>query len=229
MINLISSLLHLFYPQGCAICGLSLASSEQQLCLQCLLQLPVTSFQHFSDNPVEKLFYGRVNIQHAMAAYYFSKASVMRKLVHQVKYKHKRELGVFLGKQMGQMLLQSNWIQEITCIVPVPVHPKREKARGYNQAALLAKGIAAVTGIPLLQQALIRTSFKGSQTSKGRILRWQNVSQAFQLINPAQFSADHILLVDDVITTGATTEACGRLFQDAKIPLSICCLAYARH
>ena len=164
-----------------------------------------------------------------MAAYYFSKASVMRKLVHQVKYKHKRELGVFLGKQMGQMLLQSHWIQEITCIVPVPVHPKREKARGYNQAALLAKGIAAVTGIPLLQQALIRTSFKGSQTSKGRILRWQNVSQAFQLINPAQFSADHILLVDDVITTGATTEACGRLFQDAKIPLSICCLAYARH
>jgi ComF family protein len=130
---------------------------------------------------------------------------------------------------MGKMLAQTSWIHQITCIIPVPITKKREKFRGYNQSALLSAGIAAVIGKPVLPHALKRVVFTASQTRKNRILRWQNVEHAFSLVQPDLLKGEHVLLIDDVITTGATTEACGKLFQQANIPFSICSLAYARH
>ena len=130
---------------------------------------------------------------------------------------------------MGKMLAQTNWIHQITCIVPVPITKKRERMRGYNQSALLSTGIAAVIGKPVLSHALKRVVFTASQTRKNRILRWQNVEHAFSLDQPDLLKGEHVLLIDDVITTGATTEACGKLLQQANIPFSICSLAYARH
>lgn len=224
-----TALLHLCFPHVCESCGITLTPTEAFLCHQCMTRLPCTGFQHFAENPVEKLFYGRVQVQHALAAYYFSQASMLRKLVHKIKYRHKRKLSIYMGRQMGKILAQTSWIQQITCIVPVPITKKREKFRGYNQSALLAAGIAAVIGKPVLPHALKRVRFTSSQTRKGRVLRWQNVQHAFQLEQAELLKNEHVLLIDDVITTGATTEACGKLFQQANIPFSICSLAYARH
>lgn len=224
-----SALLHLCFPHACESCGNCLTATESSLCHQCMIRLPHTGFQHFTENPIEKLFYGRLKVQHALAAYYFSPASMLRKLVHKIKYRHKKKLALYLGKQMGLILAQSSWIQHITCIVPVPLTKKREKYRGYNQATMLSQGISQVIGKPVLPHVLKRVRFKGSQTKKNRIMRWQNVAQAFQLNHPELLQGEHILLIDDVITTGATTEACGKLFQQANIPFSICCLGYARH
>lgn len=224
-----TALLHLCFPHVCESCGNTLTHTEAFLCLQCTVQLPRTGFQHFTENPVEKLFYGRLQVQHALAAYYFSQASMLRKLVHKIKYRHKKKLTFYMGKQMGKILAQTSWINQITCIVPVPITKKREKFRGYNQSALLSAGIAAVINKPVLSHALKRVVFTASQTRKSRILRWQNVQHAFQLENPELLKDEHVLLIDDVITTGATTEACGKLFQQANIPFSICSLAYARH
>ncbi|SFW71209.1 ComF family protein [Chitinophaga sancti] len=226
---MLTALLHLCFPHVCESCGTTLTPTEAFLCHQCMIQLPRTGFQHYTENPVEKLFYGRVPVQHAIAAYYFSQASMLRKLVHKIKYRHKRKLSIYMGKQIGKILAQTSWIHEITCIVPVPITKKREKFRGYNQSALLSAGIAAITGKPVFAHALKRTSFTSSQTRKGRVLRWQNVQHAFKLEQPELLKGEHVLLIDDVITTGATTEACGKLFQQANIPFSICSLAYAHH
>ncbi|WP_343669546.1 ComF family protein [Chitinophaga sp.] len=224
-----TALLHLCFPHVCESCGTTLTPTEAFLCHQCTVLLPHTGFQHFTENPVEKLFYGRLQVQHALAAYYFSQASMLRKLVHKIKYRHKRKLTHYMGKQMGKILAQTSWIHQVTCIVPVPITKKREKFRGYNQSALLSAGIAAVIHKPVLPHALKRIIFTASQTRKGRILRWQNVQHAFRLEHPELLKDHHVLLVDDVITTGATTEACGKLFQQANIPFSICSLAYAHH
>jgi ComF family protein len=229
MIGLFSSLLHLFYPHTCEGCGTALTRTEEILCLRCQLRLPATHFQHFRNNPVEKIFWGRVNIKYAMAAYYYRKSSLLQRLIHQFKYHDRQDIALHMGRQTGHQLLQSNWIYEINGIVPVPMHRTRERQRGYNQAQLLATGIAAVVNKPLLPELLVRQAHTNSQTRKNRLLRWQNVSEVFSSPSHTGVHHPHILLVDDVITTGATAEACGEALQRAGMSVSICCLAYAHH
>lgn len=229
MINLLSSLLHLFYPHTCEGCGTDLSSTEEILCLSCMRQLPVTGFQHHTNNPVARIFYGRAKVLQAMAAYYYVRSTLLQRLIYQFKYHRREDIALFLGRQAGHLLLQSQWIHEITGIVPVPMTAARERQRGYNQAAVLANGIAAVTGKPVINNILARTDQRTSQTTKNRLLRWQNVTASFMLKAPTLPSGQHVLLVDDVITTGATTETCCRLLYDAGASVSVCSLAYAHH
>jgi len=224
--SLFSSLVHLFYPHVCEACGRDLVRTEQVLCLHCSRRLPATGFQQHPHNPVEKIFWGRVNIRNAMAAYYYTQASTLQKLIHQFKYHQRKDVALHLGRQMGLMLLQSTWLYEIDCIIPVPLYAARERQRGYNQAALLANGIAGVVQKPLLPHAVQRTVHISSQTRKNRMDRWENVSGVFAVKKPGALQGRHVLLVDDVITTGATTEACSQALVAAQATVSICALAF---
>ena len=224
--TLLSSLVHLFYPHTCEGCGRDLARTEQILCLHCNRKLPATGFQQHPHNPVEKIFWGRVNIRHAMAAYYYTQASMLQKLIHQFKYHQRKDIALHLGRQMGHMLLQSAWLYEIDCIIPVPLYAARERQRGYNQAALLAQGIAAVVQKPAVPHAIQRMQHAGSQTRRNRTSRWENVSRVFAVKEPDTLQGRHVLLIDDVITTGATTEACSQALVAARATVSICTLAF---
>ena len=226
--NIRDSLLHMIFPQVCSGCGSDLVSDNNKLCLLCHEALPETSFQLYSNNPIEKLFWGRLALIAATAQYYFSKDSLVQHLMHRFKYKGDRELGLFLGRLIGYQLNQTNRFKEIDCLIPLPLFPSKERKRGYNQATLLCEGIAEVLHKPVIKDAVIRTIYTESQTKKNRIERWQNMEGRFQLINEAAVKGKHILLIDDVITTGATLEACGHeLLKAQDIKLSIATLCFS--
>lgn len=224
--DLFSSLVHLFYPHSCDGCGRDLARTENILCLRCQRRLPATGFQLYTGNPVERALWGRADISHGMAGYYYAPASLLQRLIHRFKYHRRKDIALHLGRQLGRMLQQSAWLYEISCIVPVPLHAARERRRGYNQAALLAEGIAAVTQKPLAAQAMRRTSPAGSQTRSNRISRWENVAHVFSVCDNPAVQGRHVLLVDDVITTGATMEACSHALLAARAQVSVCSLAF---
>jgi len=222
------SLLHLAFPHVCAGCGNDILDTDNLLCLDCISGLPQTGFQQYDDNPVEKAFWGRIPVAHATAQYYFTKDSLMQQLMHQFKYRGNRELGLYLGRLMGADLLQLQKFSNIEALVPLPLFAAKEKQRGYNQAAVLCYGIAEEMNIPVVKDAVARAQYTESQTKKTRVERWQNIEGRFELVNASAISGRHILLVDDVITTGATLEACGRaLLQAQNVQLSIAALCYS--
>jgi ComF family protein len=191
--------------------------------------LPFTNFAVQSNNPIEKIFWGRLPIQAAHSEFYFSKTSLIQHLIHQLKYKQQPDIGFYLGQVMGHSLLQSNRFEGIDIIVPLPLYPDRERKRGYNQAALIAEGMADSMQIPVSKGNLIRKRAASTQTKKHRIERWQNVSDSFAVLHPTFFDAKQVLLVDDVITTGATLEACGTaLLESTACTLSLATLAFCR-
>jgi ComF family protein len=221
-------LLHLFYPHICAGCGEHLPTSEQHLCIDCLLELPETNFQHIIGNPVEKIFYGRIKIRSAFASYYFSKNSPLQNIIHAFKYQQNKEVCHQMGILMGQHIKCSSLMNNTDLIIPMPIHTDREKKRGYNQAAVLAEGISGVTGISFGIDLIIRNKSTATQTHKGRGERWKNVQSVFEVMDASNIQNKHILLVDDVITTGATVEACGEVILKAQpASLSIAALAWA--
>jgi ComF family protein len=227
---MIRSLLHLFYPHVCENCGHDLTGTEEVLCISCMRKMPVTSFQLTANNPVEKIFWGRMPVQHAMAGYYFARDSCLQQLIHQFKYKGRKDIAVYLGRQLGLQLKQSNWWQNISLIIPVPLNKTKLRHRGYNQAAMLAKGIADILGCKVVEDGLTRKAHAVTQTHKTRLERWENVAEAFQLNDQKKVKNSHVLLVDDVLTTGATLEACGHALLDTgDAELSICSLAYANN
>jgi ComF family protein len=228
MKNLFVSLLHLFYPHVCNTCGRGLTPSETILCLRCQHRLPLTGFHLYPDNTLEKVFWGRVNIRHAMAAYYYNEGAIVRRLVHQFKYHRRQDIALQLGRQIGYMLQQTAWLNEIDCIVPVPLHKAKARRRGYNQSAVLAAGLAMIISRPVMPHALQRVSYTDSQTRKNRTSRWENVAGVFTAKEPGALRGRHVLLVDDVITTGATTEACCLALQEAGALVSVCALAFTR-
>lgn len=181
------------------------------------------------DNPVEKTLWGRVAIVAGMSQYYFSKGSLLQTLIHQFKYKGNKALGIYLGKQMGYSLKLSSRFLPMDAIVPLPLFAEKETRRGYNQSTLLCEGIAQVLEIPVVTNVVVRTKYTTTQTNKTRMERWQNVEGVFMAHNPQILSGKNILLVDDVITTGATIEACtAAMLED--IPgarINIATLAYA--
>lgn len=222
------SLLHVAFPHVCDSCGTDILDLHHRLCLRCLSAMPATGFHMHSNNPVEKIFWGRLPIAHATAQYYFTKESLMQKLMHQVKYRGNRELGIYLGRLMGNSLAECNRFGSIDALVPLPLHPTRQKKRGYNQAALLCQGISEVLNKPVWHHALARTGSTESQTRKTRVERWQNMQGMFALSDEHQVQDKHVLLVDDVITTGATLEACGSVLLAAPgTKLSIATLCFS--
>jgi len=224
------SLSQLIFPHVCEGCGSDIIDSNQMLCLRCLSSLPQTNFHLHGNNPIEKLFWGRLPVTYATAQYYFTKESMMQHLIQQFKYRANKELGLYLGKLIGNSLMQSNRFLSIDALVPLPLHEAKERRRGFNQATILCNGIAEVMGKPVLKNAVIRNTPTESQTKKNRVERWQNMDRRFELVNENQISGKHVLLVDDVVTTGATLEACGReLLKANNIQLSIATLCFSSH
>ena len=222
-----AAFLNLFFPHCCAGCGSDRLHSDSQICFRCLAALPETVFERLPGNPVEKTFWGRIPLQAATAHYYFTKRSMVQHILHQLKYKGNRELGWQLGRIMGLQLLQSCRFHT-DGLVPLPLFPDRERKRGYNQATLLCEGIAEILRVPVLQDAVTRPLFTSTQTRKGRMERWKNMEGKFLLTNEQRLRHQKILLVDDVITTGATLEACGTVILEAEaVELSVAALCYA--
>lgn len=222
-----NSVTHLIYPDVCAGCGSDLLSRKQLLCLDCIDSLPVTNFYMHAANPVEKIFWGRLPLATATSYTYFTKQSVMQNLLHQFKYKGKKEIGLYFGRRMGELFRLSNRYNDIDALVPLPLFFKKEKKRGYNQATVICEGISETMGIPVWKDIIRRTKRTETQTHMNRTERWANIEGKFELLNEAAANGKHLLLVDDVLTTGATLEACGsELLKIKDLRLSIATLAY---
>jgi ComF family protein len=192
-----------------------------------MASLPETHFEYFPGNPIEKKFIGRIPVNAATARYFFSRESVLQRLVHQFKYHGNKEIGFQLGRLIGASLKQSGRFN-VNALVPLPLYAAREKKRGYNQSLILCEGIAEELHLPILQHIIIRPDHTETQTHKGRIERWKYIEGKFSLIDPSAISGKHLLLVDDVVTTGATLESCGaEILKAGDITLSIACLCYA--
>ena len=217
----------LFWPDICACCSTGLTNGEEYVCSHCMYELPTTNFHREADNPVSQIFWGRAMVEHATSGYFFRKGNRVQKLVHQIKYRGQKEMGTVLGREMGKLLRNSDF-DRIDVVVPVPLHPKKFRKRGYNQSEWIARGIAEGMNKPVDIQTLVRRFFTETQTRKKRFDRWENVDTGFALTNPDNFAGRHILLIDDVITTGATLEACINAALSApESKVSVATLAFA--
>jgi ComF family protein len=219
--------LHLFYPRVCAVCSADLIQGEDVICISCLYNIPLTRYWKEANNPVAQTFWGRVNINQACAYFFFAKGSIYRPLLHKLKYQGQREIGVELGLQFGQVLKKSELYNDIDFIVPVPLHPKKLRKRGYNQAEAIADGMGKGLGIMVSTTHLLKSEYTETQTRKSRAERVQNVSNSFTINNASEIQGKHLLLVDDVITTGATLETCAaKLLEIEGCRVSVGALAY---
>ncbi len=226
--GLISDFLNLFYPQVCEACGNALVKNERFLCTKCIVELPYTHYHKIEDNPIEQLFWGRVIVENATALFRFQKKSKYQKLIHKLKYQGRKEIGFELGKYMGAEINLSKRFNNIDFIVPVPLHKKRYKERGYNQSEWIAKGISEITKIPISTDNFIRSVATETQTKKSKFERWKNVQSIFQIENKVEFESKHLLIIDDVVTTGATLESCAdKLLEIDGVKISIAVIAVA--
>jgi len=226
--SVFNDLLHLFYPHVCMGCGSDLIDEKNILCLHCIVHLPHTNFASFANNPIEKIFWGRIPLIAAHSEFYFSKESVLQHLIHQLKYKGKKEVGHYLGEMIGNNLLNSNRFNTIDYLIPLPMFNKKEQQRGYNQATIICNGISSATNIPVLNNVVVRKMLTQTQTRKSRVARWENVSTSFYIADEYKIANKHLLLVDDVVTTGASIEACAHeILKIDQTRLSIATLAYA--
>jgi competence protein ComFC len=224
-------LLHLIYPNLCLICENELPAKIENICPFCELELRLTNFEMYNEpSMLDKLFWGRINIKSTCAYLYFEKNSGTQPILHNIKYKGKKDLGIEMGKRFGKALLKNEKFSSIDAIVPVPLHPKKKYIRGYNQSETIAHGISISTGIPLVLDLLNRGVHRESQTKKGKMLRWENVSDAFFADVKNGLTLKHLALVDDVITTGSTLEACATeiLKKLPETEISIFSLAIAK-
>lgn len=221
-LNLIKKLLKLFFPDVCVVCGEELLENETGICLGCIFKLPRTNNFNKKDNSAEKLMAGRIPFERIATFCVYADGGKLKPLIHHLKYYNRKDIGLLLGKLFGKDLLGSDFLKSVDLIVPVPLHPKKEKERGYNQAEQIAKGISEVVDLPISTDVLIRKVHNPTQTKRTKTERWLNVKGIFSVVNPDMYESKHILLVDDVLTTGSTVEACGVALQDCEnIKISI--------
>ncbi len=219
----------LVYPRICCGCGNSLWKHEHVLCDTCNYHLPRTNFHLQNDNPVNRIFWGRVNILSATSYLLFNKGSKVQGLIHALKYKGRKDIGIFLGEEFGKTLRECLPYSSSKIIIPVPLHRKKYLKRGYNQSEQFAIGLSSSMGIPYTILFLLRKNETETQTHKSRFLRWKNVNDIFYLKDPDKLAGSKILLVDDVVTTGATLEACiSKLSVIPSVSISVATIAYAR-
>ncbi len=228
MKNLFVDLLNLVYPNLCIVCGESLVRGEKQICLACLHHIPKTNYHLETDNTVEKRFWGKVPIYRATAFFHFYKGSPFQKLLHELKYRGNRKIGEIAAMYAASDLLDSPDFCSVDVIVPVPLHPRKYAKRGYNQSEWIARGLALVLQKPIDTKNLIRIRENTSQTRKSVFDRYKNTQGIFYLKDKTAFKGKHVLLVDDVLTTGSTLEACMiPLFETDYIKISVFTLAIA--
>lgn len=228
--DLYSGLLHIIYPNLCAGCDADLPAGYSCFCFVCRRRLQTTDMHLVNENEFTNRFWGRLPLRSGTAMYYFNRRSPIQYALHKLKYKNQPDIGQRIGRQLGLLLATSPLFESVEAIVPVPLHPKKERSRGYNQSAMLAAGISDTMHVPVLSGILIRQQFADSQTRKKRMERFHNVSEAFVLKKPERVQGKHILLVDDVLTTGATLETCGNaLLKAPGIQISMATIAIAMH
>ncbi|HNS16203.1 MAG TPA: phosphoribosyltransferase family protein [Bacteroidales bacterium] len=228
--SLLKDFVGLVFPEVCAACGSPLVLNEHLICSSCLLHLPRTYFSRERDNPVSQVFWGKLEVYSATALFLFKKGSGVQHLLHQLKYKGNREVGIYLGALLGDELLESELFNTVEAVVPVPLHPRKKRKRGYNQSEVVAEGICRSLTACLDTRTLVRVQYSETQTKKSRYKRWENVRDIFTVTSDTHLAGKHVLLVDDVLTTGSTMEACaGALLKIPQLILSIACIAFATH
>ncbi len=219
--------MHLLYPQICFGCGTDQIEKAMPLCTQCVQDLPFTDFFSINENPIEKIFWGRTDIQNAGALLFFTKDSLVQTLITHLKYHHNKKVGILFGKLMGEAIAVEEKFKQVDFIIPIPISASKMNSRGYNQSEVIAMGIQQVWNRSIMQDVLIKKNWSNSQTKKDRKARLQQVPDLFFLQNPAFIKGKHILLVDDVLTTGATLEAAiETLMAGSPASVSIAVAAY---
>jgi ComF family protein len=225
--NYLNAFLHLLYPQICFGCGTDQIEKAMPLCTQCVQDLPFTDFFSINENPIEKIFWGRTDIQNAGALLFFTKDSLVQTLITHLKYHHNKKVGILFGKLMGEAIAVEEKFKQVDFIIPIPISASKMNSRGYNQSEVIAMGIQQVWNRSIMQDVLIKKNWSNSQTKKDRKARLQQVPDLFFLQNPAFIKGKHILLVDDVLTTGATLEAAiETLMAGSPASVSIAVAAY---
>jgi ComF family protein len=223
--ELLGDFISLFFPRCCLGCSESLVKGEEMICTQCMLEMPRSNYHLEHENAFYNKFRGRIPVRYVMALFKFAKSSRVQHVLHALKYKNKPALGQMLGRLYGHDL-ESTYKNEFDIIVPVPLHASRRRIRGYNQSEEFGKGLSEILQIPCSDEILKRAVKTTTQTRKSRLNRWQNVEQVFEVMAPQEVGGKRVLLVDDVVTTGATLEACGRTLLDKSCKeLSIVCIA----
>lgn len=229
-LKLFRSFLDFLTPRTCCACGRRLSVDEDVFCTSCMMQLPFTDFlNHPYDNEMAQTFWGRIrHFEKAYALMYHEPHSDSAHIVYQIKYFHKPDTGVDIGTLMGKTMKESEFLNDIDMLVPVPLTKKREHERGFNQSKMIALGINDATGLPILDDSVKRTTFKGSQTRKGRMSRAENVEDAFCLVNGDKLKGKHVLIIDDVVTTGATVCALAKQLEKIDgIRISVASIGFA--
>lgn len=217
----------LFYPRYCFACDQGLAKGEETVCSACMFELPRTQYHTDSENALMNRLQGRVPLQFAVAFFLFRKRGKVQRLLHQLKYNNHPEIGETLGRVYGEELRQHYFDQRIDLIIPVPLHATRKRKRGYNQSAEFGRGLSKSLNKPCEEEILVRITKTETQTKKTRLRRWQNVKEVFHVAKPERLHQQNVLLVDDVVTTGATVEACAQLLLATGCKtVSIASIAY---
>lgn len=226
--NLWDDFISLLFPRLCYACGNHLLRNENLICTECYVVIPRTNYHIEDENPVAKLFWGRCLIEKAAAFSYYNKGSRIRELIHNLKYKGIKEIGFELGRIYGLSLKSSGFTNDIDLIIPVPLHPSKKRIRGFNQSDFISMGISEITGLPVDTDSLVRIAGSATQTNRSRYERWINVEGIFRVTDPDIIRYRHILLVDDVITTGSTIESCtSELLKVEGVRVSVVAIAFA--
>lgn len=227
--TLFKDFLSLVYPEVCKVCGKSLFKHERIVCMKCYHHLPRSRFWGDIDNPAAQVFWGRVPLSNVYTGFLYNKGNSIQQLVHSFKYRGFKDVGYFFGEELGKEICSIPQFEDLSYILPVPLHPKKLKKRGFNQSEIIAQGIGRKTGTEVNANILYRRNFSSTQTRKSKYERWQNVENIFALKSNKKIEGKHVLLVDDVITTGATIEACANaLFEAPQVKVSVVAVGFTK-
>ncbi|MBO4281574.1 MAG: ComF family protein [Bacteroidales bacterium] len=222
----LADFLSLFYPNYCYACGRKMPKSSRCICPECELHLPRTDYPFRSPNPMEQLFWGRVQVEAAAAYLHFRKGGSVQSIVHALKYGDRPEIGRYFGRLLGEALCAHAVFSQAEALVPIPLHPKKQRVRGYNQSEEIAEGMREAMGLPVWSRVLLRTVATDTQTKRSVYQRWENVQTVFRVASPSEVEGRHLILVDDVVTTGATLEAAAQTLKSVPgVRVSMAALA----
>jgi len=225
---IINDLMSLIYPRHCEACEANLLKHEEFICTLCLINLPKSNYHKNNTSELSYVFAGRIPLQNALCFYIFEKSGRVQQLLHAIKYQNQKELAEFIGKLYAKDLKESEVLKNVDVVLPIPLHTKKLKQRGYNQSEWFAKGIARELNLKLDTTLLKKVNSTSTQTNKKKFERWENVEGVFELQNAGSLTNKHVLIVDDVITTGATIEAAWQALKDVEgIKVSVLSIAFA--
>jgi len=226
---MIINLLNLFFPKVCYACSNYLRDNEKHICTSCRHNLPVTNYHFENDDTIKKVLYGRAKLENATSLLMFHKRGIVQQLLHNLKYRGHETIGNFLGEWLGNELKLISDYKSVEMVIPVPLHKRKRRKRGYNQVAKFGIEIANALEVPYVDSVLLKTAATKTQVFKKRIARWDNTDELFTTQNISEIDGKHILLVDDIITTGATIEACCSVLSKAKdLKISVATMAIAQ-